>query len=204
MSRRTPLATFLSVSALLVLLDQITKYAVVASLFLNESRPIIPGFLSLTYFRNRGGAFSLFAWFPPFWGRTFFIVATLAALVFVFYFHRYSPPVTRWGRYGLILIFGGGMGNLIDRVVHGGVIDFILFYYGDFYWPAFNVADSCISVGVALLALDLFTNPYGEPEAGEPEIGQPEAEPSGGKSSGGNAPGGAVPGGKPPEGRGSN
>ena len=188
MSRRPPLATFLSVSALLVLVDQITKYAVVASLFLNESQPIVPGFLSLTYYRNRGGAFSLFAWFPPFWGRTFFIVATLAALVFVFYLHRYSPPATRWGRFGLVLIFGGGLGNLVDRVVRGEVIDFILFYYGDFYWPAFNVADSCISVGVALLAVDIFVNPSGEPEADEPAAG---------------GPGGAVPGEEPAEGRGS-
>jgi signal peptidase II len=187
-SRRPPLAAFLSVSALLVLVDQITKYAVVASLFLNESRPIVSGFLSLTYFRNRGGAFSLLADLPPFWGRTFFIVATLAALVFVFYLHRYNPPATRWGRFGLTLIFGGGLGNLIDRVVHGEVIDFILFYYGDFYWPAFNVADSCISVGVALLAVDIFVNPYGEPEADEPAAG---------------GPGRDVPGGEPTEGRGS-
>ena len=198
MSRRPPLAAFLSVSALLVLVDQITKYAVVASLFLNESQPIVPGFLSLTYYRNRGGAFSLFAWFPPFWGRTFFIVATLAALVFVFYLHRYSPPATRWGHFGLVLIFGGGLGNLVDRVVRGEVIDFILFYYGDFYWPAFNVADSCISVGVALLAVDIFVNPSGEPEADEPAAGGP-----GGAVPGGTAPGGAVPSEEPAEGRGS-
>ena len=71
----------------------------------------------------------------------------------------------------LFLIFGGGLGNLVDRVIYGEVIDYILLYYRDFYWPAFNLADSCISVGVVLLAVDIFRDP-GEDSGGENSGGE--------------------------------
>ena len=168
MSPRPPLVPFLALSALIAAADQIIKLAVAANFTLNESRAVIPGFFSLTYFRNRGGAFSLLAGLPPLWGRTFFITATLAALVFIFYLHRFNPPATRLGRFSLILVFGGGLGNLIDRVAYGEVIDFILLYYSGYYWPAFNLADSCISTGVVFMAVDIFRNPSGEPPDDEP------------------------------------
>jgi len=166
--RRAPkLISFFVVSVLLALADQVTKLAVVAHFALGESLTIIPGFFNLTYYRNRGGAFGMLAGLPPIWGRLFFIVVTLAALGFVFYLYRFNPPQTRWGRAALYMISGGGLGNLVDRVAYGEVIDFVLIYFRGFFWPAFNLADSCITVGVAFLAVDLFRNPQGEPPGDE-------------------------------------
>ncbi len=166
--KKTPsIPLFLSVSVLLAVADQILKRIVVSNFKFGESLVIIPGFFNLTYLRNRGGAFSLLAGLPPVWGRVFFIVATVGALAFVFYLYRYNPPSNRWSRLSLFLIFGGGLGNLVDRVFYGEVIDFILLYYRDFYWPAFNLADSCISVGVVLLAIDIFRDSDGDSGGGE-------------------------------------
>jgi signal peptidase II len=174
-NQRPRLAPFLTFAALLAAADQLIKYAVTSNFLLNESRAIIPGFLSITYFRNRGGAFSLLSWLPLGWGRMFFIAATLGALVFIYYLFRSNELDSRLGRASLTLIAGGGLGNLIDRLVHGEVIDFILFYYHDYYWPAFNLADSCITVGVALLAVEILRNPYGEPPDGS-EVKEPNVD----------------------------
>lgn len=154
---------FIGLSVLLAVADQVVKWVLVSNFRLGESVVVIPGFFSITYLRNRGGAFSLLSGMPPIWGRVFFIVATIGALIFVFYLYRFNPPQNRWSRLSLFLIFGGGLGNLIDRVVTGEVVDFLLFYYRSYYWPAFNLADSCISVGVALLAVDIFRDSGGEP-----------------------------------------
>jgi signal peptidase II len=178
-NQRPRFAPFLTFAALLAVADQLTKYVVTSNFLFNESRIIIPSLLSITHFRNRGGAFSLLSWLPLGWGRMFFITATLGALVFIYYLFRSNELDSRRGRVSLTLIAGGGLGNLIDRLVHGEVIDFILFYHQDYYWPAFNLADSCITVGVALLALEIIRNPYGEPpdEApGKEPGGEPEGE----------------------------
>jgi signal peptidase II len=169
--KKSPLPLFLSVSVLLAVADQIAKRIVVSNFRLGEHLVIIPGFFNLNYLRNRGGAFSLLAGLPPVWGRVFFIVATAGALAFVFYLYRYHPPSNRWSRLSLFLIFGGGLGNLVDRVFYGEVIDYILLYYRDFYWPAFNLADSCISVGVVLLAVDIFRD-SGEDSGSEDSGGE--------------------------------
>ena len=179
MSHPAGLLPFLGFSVLIAAADQLLKRAVAANLHLGESRVLIPDFLSLTHFRNRGGAFSLLAGLPPVWGRAFFIAATLGVLVFVFYLYRSKSPETRFGHLSLILIFGGGLGNLVDRVLLGEVVDFILFYWGSFYWPAFNLADSCITVGVALLALEIIRNPYGDPPPAPGDSAAP-AGPAGG------------------------
>ena len=184
MSPPARLLPFFGFSALIAAADQILKRAVAANLHLGESRVLIPDFLNLTHFRNRGGAFSLLAWLPPVWGRAFFIAATLGVLVFVFYLYRSNSPETHFGSVSLILVFGGGLGNLVDRILLGEVVDFILFYWGNSYWPAFNLADSCITVGVALLALEIIRNPYGDPPppsgdsaaADEPPESPPESQ----------------------------
>lgn len=145
--------------ALIALADQIIKQVIVSEFIIGESLILIPGLLDFTYVRNRGGAFGIFGGLPPVWGQVFFIVATLAALIFVFYLYRAHPTSHFTGRAGLVLIFGGGGGNLIDRVLWGEVIDFVDIYYGNYHWPAFNLADSCITIGVILLALDIFRRP---------------------------------------------
>lgn len=143
-------------AAFFALADQGIKRIVDAALALGESRVVIPGFFRLTHLRNPGGAFSVLDDLPPLWGRLFFVCATLAALGFVLYLYRRHRPGSRWGEAGLFLVFGGGLGNLIDRVAHGEVIDYLLFHYGGYHWPAFNLADSGITLGVCCLAADIF------------------------------------------------
>ncbi|MEE9274479.1 MAG: signal peptidase II [bacterium] len=159
MTARPGISAFFLAGGLLALADQAIKRLVTANFVLGESLALIPGFLSLTYIRNRGGAFGIFTGFPPMWGRLFFVAATLAALVFVYYLYRYKPPESAYGRLALVLIFGGGLGNLVDRVLLGEVVDFVDVYLGSHHWPAFNLADSGISVGVVLLALDVIRRP---------------------------------------------
>ncbi|MDA1000032.1 MAG: signal peptidase II [bacterium] len=150
---------FFTWGALIALADQIIKQVITARFILGESLILIPGFLDFTHVRNRGGAFGIFGGLPPVWGQAFFITATLAALIFVFCLYRSHSTAHPAGRAALVMIFGGGGGNLIDRVLWGEVIDFVDIYYGAYHWPAFNLADSCITVGVILLALDIFRRP---------------------------------------------
>lgn len=130
---------------LLVALDQATKHVVRASFALHESRPVIPGFFSLTYVQNRGAAWGILSG----WG--FFLVAL--AVVMLVVLARYRAKIFGdglLGRIAFILLAGGIIGNLIDRAVLGYVVDFLDFFVGQSHFPAFNVADSCICVGVGL------------------------------------------------------
>ena len=129
---------------LLVALDQATKHVVRASFALHESRPVIPGFFSLTYVQNRGAAWGILSG----WG----ILLVALAVVMLVVLARYRAKIFGdglLGRIAFILLSGGIIGNLIDRAVLGYVVDFLDFYVGA-HFPAFNVADSCICVGVGL------------------------------------------------------
>ena len=156
MSEGRRLKPFFLFAAFFALADQAIKQIVDKTFALGESLTVVPGFFNLIYLRNSGGAFSILDGLPPLWGRLFFICATLAALLFVFYMYRHHQPGSPWGRAGMFLVFGGGLGNLVDRVAYGEVIDYLLFYYGQYHWPAFNLADSGITVGVGLMIVDLF------------------------------------------------
>lgn len=140
----------------MVLIDQGTKIWVDTSMRLYESRPLIPGLLDLHYIRNTGAAFGFLAGSSIAFRIPFFIViSTLAVGIILFLFHKLEEseavvPVA------LALVLGGAMGNLVDRVRLGEVIDFILIHYKRFQWPAFNVADIGISVGVGLLIIRMF------------------------------------------------
>lgn len=144
--------TWLWLAGLVLGLDQLTKLAVVAHL--EAYREVIPvtGFFNLVHVHNPGAAFSLFA-DQPGWQRGFFIgVALLAAGVILYLLYR-----TRGQRLfcaALALILGGALGNLIDRVRYGYVIDFLDFYLGTWHWPVFNLADVGITVGAGLLIWD--------------------------------------------------
>ncbi len=159
MNERRRLKPLFSFAAFFALSDQAIKQIVHNAFVLGESRVVVPDFFRLTYLRNPGGAFSILSGLPPLWGRLFFICATLAALVFVLYLYRRHPSEGRWGTWGLFLIFGGGLGNLVDRLAYGEVIDYLLFYWGRYHWPAFNLADAGITLGACLVALDLFRHP---------------------------------------------
>jgi len=144
---------WLLVALVLMLLDQYTKYLAVGNIEPGTAVPVLPFFsLVLTY--NTGAAFSFLAGASG-WQRWFFVLIALGAsglIVWMLYKHRRNTFLC----VGLTLILGGAIGNLIDRLTVGAVVDFILVYWRQYHWPAFNIADSCISVGAAIVIWDGF------------------------------------------------
>ena len=148
-------ALSLVLAGAIVVLDQLTKAAVRASIPLHGSRPVIPGFLDLTHVRNSGAAFGILnAVDFPYKAAAIALVATLALVTIAFFAAGLSPH-QRLARIGLALILGGAAGNLIDRVTAGYVVDFVDAYWRDHHFWAFNVADSAITVGVIGMMLDM-------------------------------------------------
>jgi signal peptidase II len=144
---------WLTLSAAVVLLDQITKLAANAALVYAEPVPVVPSFFNLTLMYNRGAAFSFLSDAAG-WQRWFFVAVSLGASVLLLFWLRRLKPEQWILALALSLVLGGAVGNLIDRLWLGHVIDFIQLYYKDFYWPAFNIADSAITVGAVLLVWD--------------------------------------------------
>jgi signal peptidase II len=146
-----------AVGGVVVLLDQLTKAIALDRLAPGAAVPLIDGFLSLTLVRNPGLAFGLLAGVPPGWRWVVAFLSLGALLVLVRVALRVLPRGGLVDHVTLGLIFGGAVGNLIDRARFGAVVDFVDVFYGNWHWPAFNVADSAITIGVALLALRLVT-----------------------------------------------
>ena len=145
-------------TTLIILMDQVTKYMVVDHFRYGESVPMIPGFFSLTYIRNTGAAFGFLATANPSFRVPFFLVVPIIAMVVLGFLYRDLPQDARVRSMALGLVSGGALGNLIDRVRLGYVVDFLDFHYkNEYYFPAFNVADSAICVGVAILLLSTMT-----------------------------------------------
>lgn len=145
----------LLIAAMVVLLDRITKLAVARNISLHDSVQIIPDFFRLTHVENRGAAFGLFADSPSEWKIWMLVLFSVVALIVVStLLWRNSHSMTTTG-VGLSLILGGAIGNLWDRLISGRVVDFLLFYIGQYQWPAFNVADSAIVVGAGLLVIEI-------------------------------------------------
>lgn len=135
----------------IVAVDQATKLSVMQSMRLHESIPIVPNLFSLTYIRNPGAAFGLLAGSSNAFRMVFFGVTSLFALGLLGTI-LYRLPEKDWmGQLSIAGILGGAIGNLIDRLRYGEVIDFLDVYVDSYHWPAFNVADSAISVGVVFL-----------------------------------------------------
>jgi len=146
----------LLISNVLIILDQFTKFLVVVNIPLHYSIRVVDGFFNLTHIRNSGVAFGLFARHSSEYKALFFVIISSIAVVAILAFFHQTPDDKKWVQTGLILIFSGAIGNMIDRLVHKEVIDFLDFFYKDFHWPAFNVADSCITIGVGMMILDAF------------------------------------------------
>jgi signal peptidase II len=123
---------------------------------LHQSIVVVEGFFSITYIRNPGAAFGFLADLDPRLRVYFFVAVSIVALIFLGVFFYKTPKDDLWTQVGISLVVGGAFGNLIDRLRLGEVVDFLDFYLGTAHWPAFNVADSAISVGLALLILQLF------------------------------------------------
>ncbi len=144
----------LGVSLLALALDQVTKAMVLRQFHLEESRAIIDGFLNFTYIQNSGAAFGFMSQMPGLVRIPFFLAVTIAAGFIVYAYQRFLPDERTAPRVYLGLIWGGAMGNCVDRVVYGKVVDFIEVYHQSYHFYVFNVADACISVGIGLLVLD--------------------------------------------------
>jgi signal peptidase II len=153
---------YLLVMAALVVLDQWTKALVVRSLALHEYVPVIDGLLSLSH-----GLLS--DWDIPYQSALLSALSVLALLAIALYFLR-LPATARLPRLALALVLGGAVGNLIDRVRLGYVVDFVHAYWRHHQWPDFNVADSAITVGVTLLVIDILRSPGEAPADAEPRI----------------------------------
>ena len=147
---------YLWISLIALVLDQWSKHAVVAQMELSQSIQILP-FFNLTYVHNYGAAFSIL-YDAGGWQRYFLGGIALAVSILIVWWLKKTPKEQNLLPIAFSFILGGALGNFIDRVLHGYVIDFLDFYIGNSHWPAFNVADSVIFIGAVLLIIDMFTN----------------------------------------------
>jgi signal peptidase II len=150
-SSNSSLLPWLGIAAIVILLDQITKVTIVKLFDYGASHPVT-SFFNLVLVHNKGAAFSFLA-AESGWQRYFFTAIAAAAAIFIIYLLKRHAG-KRMFCWALALILGGAIGNLIDRVMYGHVIDFLDFHINGWHWPAFNIADSAICIGAALFVLD--------------------------------------------------
>lgn len=150
---------YLVVTAIVLAIDQWTKYWAATNLRNARDIDVIPGFLKFSYTENPGIAFGMLSDANVRW---ILIGVSFAAIAIVMFYLIRTPSANRLLSFALALLAAGISGNLIDRIRMGRVIDFILAYYKDYDWPVFNVADTVISIGAALMAIELFMTPQGD------------------------------------------
>lgn len=150
MNEVTSRVIFFLIALIAFLIDQATKYWIATSMTINEQIPVIGDFFLITSHRNRGAAFGILQD-----QRWFFVVVTTVVLIgIVWYMLKIKKSGNRLLQTALSLVLGGAIGNFFDRALTGEVVDFLQFNFGSYTFPIFNVADSCIVVGVALIILD--------------------------------------------------
>lgn len=142
------------ISAVVLIFDQATKIYIDRSMDLHATITVVENFFNITYLRNKGAAFGFLA--NTSYRLPFFIMVSLVAIIVIIVVFARLRPDQRFTAWALALIFSGALGNLIDRVRLGEVIDFLDAHWYGHHWPAFNIADSAICVGVFLLAIDMF------------------------------------------------
>lgn len=148
----------ISILLAILVLDLGTKYLAQKFLAGAHSLVVIPNFFDLTYVENRGAAFGFLAEINSQFRTPFFIIVSLVAIIFIVIFYKKTEG-NSWFHLGLLFILGGALGNLVDRLRLGLVVDFFYFHWYQYYWPAFNVADAVICIGVGILIIDmLFSN----------------------------------------------
>jgi len=153
----------LIVFLVVIALDQSTKLMIQQTLPLHKTVEIIPGFFNLIHVRNTGGAFGIFGGEKGPVGSVLFVAASLVAVgILVILFLRVKEH-EKMLTFSLALLLSGAIGNLLDRLSYGEVIDFLDFYISPYHWPAFNVADSAISIGIGLMALELLIKEQKKP-----------------------------------------
>jgi signal peptidase II len=147
--------TFYLIALSVILLDQATKHIIVRSLRLGQDIPVVPGFFDIVYVLNPGAAFGFLATLSEGVRNPFFVFISLAAVILIVFYHTRYLRSHQLATIALGLILGGAIGNLVDRLRYGVVVDFLDVHLYEYHWPAFNVADSAISVGVSLMVLDM-------------------------------------------------
>jgi signal peptidase II len=140
------------VAGIVVLADQVSKAFILKYLPKHQSIAIIRGFFDITHIRNPGGAFGLMC---PIFRTVVFLFISSLAVGLILYFYKKTPSTQPLLATGFALIFGGAIGNLIDRIRFGNVVDFLDIYLGNLHWPAFNIADSAITVGIFIFLFHL-------------------------------------------------
>jgi signal peptidase II len=147
----------LSILIITIVLDQWTKQLVLEKFFLGETIEVFKGWFNLTYVRNKGAAFGFLHSAPESFREPFFLAVPIIAIFVLGFLYSQVKPHEKISAWGLSLILSGAAGNLIDRVKLGYVVDFVDVYYEPWgHWPAFNIADSAIVVGVSLLFINSF------------------------------------------------
>ena len=143
------------VAALVILVDQVTKALILNNLPMHQSVNVIEGLFDITHIRNPGGAFGLMANMSAATRMFVFLFLSSLAVGLLFYLYKKTPETHSFLATGFAMIFGGAIGNLIDRIRFGNVVDFLDFYIGKYHWPAFNVADSAITIGIFIFVFHL-------------------------------------------------
>ena len=152
-------AHYLTLSALVVLVDALTKWLIAANVELHESISVIPNLFQIVHVRNSGAAFGIGANASSTLIPLLLNLGAIAVFCVVVVYTLRSATTDRLLQVGLHLILGGAIGNLVDRFRFGYVVDFLDFYVRDHHWPAFNIADSAICIGIGLLFLDMRRKP---------------------------------------------
>lgn len=146
---------FFVIASAVILVDQLTKAWILSTLSLHQSFSVVTGFFDITHVRNPGAAFGFLAGASPLFRYGFFIAVTVAAILFILHYLRTTKNDEIPLVLSLALILAGAVGNLIDRLRFGEVVDFLDVYVGSYHWPAFNVADAAISTGAVILTITL-------------------------------------------------
>ena len=151
----------------MIVIDQYTKFMVTLHIPLSYSINVVEGFFNLTHVRNSGVAFGIFSEQNSELKPYLLIFVSIIAIIAILIIFHQTEKEKKMVQGGLVLVFSGAIGNLIDRVLHKEVIDFIDIFFNNRHWPAFNVADACITIGVMLLAVDLLVNskPFNSPDS---------------------------------------
>lgn len=150
------LKTAALLAAGVILPDQLTKAVIQRKYVLWDTDPVIPGFFNLAHVLNKGAAFGFLNNPDSNWQIWFFVAVTFFAVGFIYYLLSTADHGDRFFIWGLGLVLGGALGNLIDRIRIGFVVDFLDFYVGDYHWPAFNVADIAITCGAFCVIVSMY------------------------------------------------
>ena len=150
---------YLAIAVIVLLLDQLSKWSALSNLKIGVPEPVLPFFNWLLLF-NPGAAFSFLAQSSG-WQRWFFTVIGIAAAIYIIWL-LYKNQTDKLLCFSLSFILGGAIGNVLDRIMYGAVVDFIDLHYGNWHWPAFNIADSAICIGAALIIWGEFRKSFGK------------------------------------------